>query len=196
MVRSPEVVLIRHGETTWSASGQHTGRTDLPLTERGRRQAEALGAALAAIPVATTLTSPLRRATETCRLAGLTGTVVDDLREWDYGDYEGRTTPEIREDVPGWTVWDGPVPGGERLDQVAARADRVIGSIEAAGEDVAIVSHGHFLRVLAARWLELPAIEGRRLLLDTATLSLLGDDRGVRAIRRWNTAPPGIAAGA
>jgi broad specificity phosphatase PhoE len=195
VARPPEVVLIRHGETTWSRSGQHTGRTDLPLTERGRRQAEALGAAMAAIPVARILTSPLQRATETCRLAGLTGTEVDDLVEWDYGDYEGRTTAEIREEVPGWTVWDGPVPGGERLDEVAARADRVIARIEAAGEDVAVVSHGHFLRVLAARWLELPPIEGRRLLLDTATLCLLGTERGVRAVRRWNAPPPGAVAG-
>jgi broad specificity phosphatase PhoE len=195
VARPPEVVLIRHGETTWSRSGQHTGRTDLPLTERGRRQAEALGAAMAAIPVARILTSPLQRATETCRLAGLTGTEVDDLVEWDYGDYEGRTTAEIREEVPGWTVWDGPVPGGERLDEVAARADRVIAGIEAAGEDVAVVSHGHFLRVLAARWLELPPIEGRRLLLDTATLCLLGGERGVRAVRRWNAPPPGAGAG-
>ena len=194
MDRPPEVVLIRHGETTWSRSGQHTGRTDLPLTERGRRQAEALGAAMAAIPVARILTSPLQRAVETCRLAGLTGTEVDDLVEWDYGDYEGRTTAEIREEVPGWTVWDGPVPGGERLDEVAARADRVIAGIEAAGEDVAVVSHGHFLRVLAARWLELPPIEGRRLLLDTATLCLLGTERGVRAVRRWNAPPPGTGA--
>ena len=194
MARPPEVVLIRHGETTWSRSGQHTGRTDLPLTERGRRQAEALGAAMAAIPVARILTSPLQRAVETCRLAGLTGTEVDDLVEWDYGDYEGRTTAEIREEVPGWTVWDGPVPGGERLDEVAARADRVIAGIEAAGEDVAVVSHGHFLRVLAARWLELPPIEGRRLLLDTATLCLLGTERGVRAVRRWNAPPPGTGA--
>jgi probable phosphoglycerate mutase len=195
VARPPEVVLIRHGETTWSRSGQHTGRTDLPLTERGRRQAEALGAAMAAIPVARILTSPLQRATETCRLAGLTGTEVDDLVEWDYGVYEGRTTAEIREEVPGWTVWDGPVPEGERLDEVAARADRVIARIEAAGEDVAVVSHGHFLRVLAARWLELPPIEGRRLLLDTATLCLLGSERGVRAVRRWNAPPPGAGAG-
>jgi probable phosphoglycerate mutase len=188
--RPPEVLLIRHGETTWSASGQHTGRTDLPLTDRGRRQAEALGAALAGLRFARTLTSPLRRATETARLAGLDGTEVDDLREWDYGDYEGRTTAEIREEVPGWTVWRGPVPGGERLEEVAVRADRVIDAVEAAGEDVALVSHGHFLRVLAARWLELPPVEGRRLALDTATLSLLGSDREVRAIRRWNVLPP------
>jgi broad specificity phosphatase PhoE len=191
VARPPEVVLIRHGETAWSRSGQHTGRTDLPLTDRGRRQAEALGAAVAALPVARTLTSPLQRATETCRLAGLEGTVVDDLVEWDYGDYEGRTTAEIREEVPGWTIWEGPVPGGERIDEVAARADRVIARIEAAGEDVVVVSHGHFLRVLAARWLELPAVEGRRLLLDTATLCLLGTERGVRAVRRWNVPPQG-----
>ena len=191
MARPPEVVLIRHGETAWSRSGRHTGRTDVPLTERGRRQARALGAAVAAHPVARTLTSPLQRATETCRLAGLTGTVVDDLVEWDYGDYEGRTTPEIREEVAGWTVWEGPVPGGERIDEVAARADRVIARIEEAGEDVAVVAHGHLLRVFAARWLELAPVEGRRFLLDTATLCLLGHERGVRAVRRWNEPPPG-----
>jgi broad specificity phosphatase PhoE len=187
--RPPEVVLLRHGETEWSASGRHTGRTDIPLSERGRAQARALGAAVADRPDALVITSPLRRATETCRLAGLVGVEDADLREWDYGDYEGRTTLEIREEEPGWTVWRGPVPAGERLDEVAARADRVVARLVAAGGDAIVVSHGHFLRVLAARWLEMPPVEGRRLVLDTATVSVLGAEREVRAVLRWN-APP------
>jgi probable phosphoglycerate mutase len=188
----PEVLLVRHGETEWSASGRHTGRTDIPLTDRGRAQARALGAALAGRSFALVLTSPLARAADTSRLAGLEATVDDDLREWDYGDHEGRTTPEIRKEDPGWTVWRGPLPGGERPEQVAARADRVIERILAAGGDVALFSHGHFLRVLTARWLELPAVEGRRFALDTATLSVLGTEREVRAVLRWNlVAPPG-----
>jgi broad specificity phosphatase PhoE len=188
--RHPEVVLVRHGETEWSASGRHTGRTDIPLTERGRAQGGALGAALAGRRFARVLTSPLSRAAETCRLAGLRGVVDQDLQEWDYGDHEGRTTPEIRQEDPGWTVWRGPVPGGERLGEVAARSDRVIERIVAAGGDVAVFSHGHFLRVLTARWLELPAVEGRRFALDTATLSVLGTEREVRAVLRWNLVPP------
>jgi probable phosphoglycerate mutase len=186
----PEVVLVRHGETAWSASGRHTGRTDVPLTDRGRAQARALGAALADRRFALVLTSPSSRALETCRLAGLAGSVDEDLREWDYGEHEGRTTPEIRDDDPGWTVWRGPLPGGERLEEVAARADRAIERIRAAGGDVALFSHGHFLRVLAARWLELPPVEGRRFALDTATVSVLGTEREVPAVRRWNLEPP------
>jgi broad specificity phosphatase PhoE len=189
----PEVVLLRHGETEWSATGRHTGRTDVPLTERGEEQARALGTAVAGRRFAEVLTSPRQRASETCRLAGLSGTVVDELREWDYGDYEGRTTPAIREEVPGWTVWQGPVPGGERLEEVGARADRVLERLLAAGGDVAVVSHGHFLRVLAARWLELPPVEGRRFALDTATVSVLGTERGSRALRLWNAPPPGAS---
>ena len=188
----PEVLLLRHGETAWSASGRHTGRTDVPLTERGRRQARALGAAVRGRRFGLVLTSPLRRATETCRLAGLAGVEDGDLREWDYGDYEGRTTPAIRQEVPGWTVWRGPVPGGELLEEVAARADRVVERLLAAADDVAVVSHGHFLRVLAARWLELPALEGRRFALDTATLCLLGVERETRAVLRWNAPPPAL----
>lgn len=190
MPHQPEVLLIRHGETQWSASGRHTGRTDVPLTERGREQARGLGAAIAGRTFALVLSSPLRRAAETCRLAGLRGTADEDLREWDYGEHEGRTTPEIREEVPGWTVWQGPVPGGERLEDVAARADRVVERLESARGDVAVVSHGHFLRVLAARWLELPAVEGRRFALDTATVSVLGCERESRAVLRWNAPPP------
>jgi broad specificity phosphatase PhoE len=190
MTHPPEVVLLRHGETEWSASGRHTGRTDVPLTERGRRQARALGTAVSGRHFAEVLTSPLQRASETCRLAGLDGTVVEDVREWDYGDHEGRTTPEIREEVPGWTVWRGPVPGGERPEDVAARADRVVARLLEAGGDAAVVSHGHFLRVLAARWLELPPVEGRRFALDTATVSVLGTEREARVVRLWNAPPP------
>jgi probable phosphoglycerate mutase len=192
--RPPEVLLLRHGETEWSASGRHTGRTDVELTDRGQAQARALAPAANGRAFALVLTSPLRRATETCRLAGLAGTVDPDLREWDYGAYEGRTTPEIRAEVPGWTVWQGPIPGGERLDEVAARADRVVERLTAVGGDVAVVSHGHFLRVLAARWLDLPAVEGRRLALDTATVSLLGTEREVRAVLRWNAPPSPLAS--
>jgi len=190
MTHPPEVVLLRHGETEWSASGRHTGRTDVSLTEQGRQQARALGTAVAGRHFAEVLTSPLQRASETCRLAGLDGTVVEDVREWDYGDHEGRTTPEIREEVPGWTVWRGPVPGGERLEDVAARADRVVARLLEAGGDAAVVSHGHFLRVLAARWLELPPVEGRRFALDTATVSVLGTEREARVVRLWNAPPP------
>jgi broad specificity phosphatase PhoE len=188
--RPPEVLLLRHGETEWSATGRHTGRTDVELTDRGRRQAQALGAAITDRRFDLVLTSPLRRATETGRLAGLAGVEDDDLREWDYGDYEGRTTPEIREEVPAWTVWLGPVPGGERIDEVADRADRVIERLLSAGGDAVVISHGHLLRVLTARWLELAAVEGRRFALDTATLSLLGSERESRAVLRWNMPLP------
>ena len=188
--RTPEVVLVRHGETAWSASGRHTGRTDVPLTDRGRAQARAIGAALSGRTFAVVLTSPAGRATDTCRLAGFEGTVDEDLREWDYGEHEGRTTPDIRRSDPGWTVWRGPIPGGEGIDEVADRADRVVERLAAAGADAAVFSHGHFLRLLTARWLELPAVEGRRFVLDTATVSVLGTEREVRAVLRWNVVPP------
>lgn len=184
-----EVVLVRHGETAWSASGKHTGRTDVPLTERGRSQGADLARHLASWRFAEAITSPLRRAAETCELAGLAGAEDDDLLEWDYGEYEGRTTEEIRREVAGWTVWRGPVPGGEGIDEVAARADRAIARIDEASGDVAVFSHGHFLRVLAARWLGLPAVDGRLFMLDTATLSVLGTERESRAIRIWNGFP-------
>jgi broad specificity phosphatase PhoE len=184
-----EVVLIRHGETEWSVAGKHTGRTDVPLTERGRLQAQRLAQPLERWQLSLTLTSPLRRASETCELAGLTGEVDDDLAEWDYGALEGRTTLEIRQDLPGWTVWDGTVEGGEHIDHVAARARRVIARIEQTDGDVALASHGHFLRVLAACWLDLSPCEGRRFMLDPATISVLSTERGVRAVRSWNAAP-------
>src|SRR5262245_57345808 len=153
-----QVYLFRHGETEWSKSGQHTGRTDLPLTEMGKRQAAALGRLLAKRPFALVLTSPLGRARETCRLAGYgeVAVVTDDLREWDYGDYEGRTTPDIRKQVPDWSIWTGTLPHGETIEQVAERARRAIARAAAAPGDVAMFAHGHILRVVAACWLGLP----------------------------------------
>ena len=184
-----EVVLVRHGATEWSESGRHTGRTDIALSEEGRAQGASLASALDRWQFAIAWSSPLRRAIETAELAG-TGVAVDeDLREWDYGDHEGRTTTEIRVEVPGWTVFRGPVPGGESVEEVSARADRVIDRIERVDGDVAIFSHGHFLRVLAARWLGLPPVDGRLLMLDPATLCVLGTEHETRAIRVWNGAP-------
>jgi broad specificity phosphatase PhoE len=183
-----ELWLIRHGETEWSRSGQHTGRTDLPLTAQGERQAALLGRRLAGRKFALVLTSPLGRARETCRLAGFGGVARDepDLMEWDYGAYEGRTTAQIREEVPGWIIWKGGVRGGESADQVGARCDRVIARCADVDGDVALFAHGHVLRILAARWLELPAARGRHLALDTASLSVLGHERETRVIRSWN----------
>jgi probable phosphoglycerate mutase len=180
--------LIRHGETAWTLSGQHTGRTDIALTPRGERQAQLLGRRLATRTFSLVLTSPLARARETCRLAGQLGaaTIDEDLREWDYGDYEGRTGAEIRREVPGWTIWTGAVPGGESADQVGARADRVIERAARAEGDVALFAHGHLLRVLAARWLRFPAAGGRYFALDTASLSMLDTERDQPLIRSWN----------
>jgi len=189
--RPSEIVLVRHGETDWSRTKRHTGRTDVELTEAGREQAARAGRALAGRAFARVLTSPLGRATETCRIAGLLdqAELHDDLLEWDYGQYEGRTTAEIREENSGWTVWNGPIPGGESVEEVGARADRVIGSLEGVEGIVAFFAHGHILRVLAARWLGLPAADGRLLALSTATLSTLGWERETRVLTLWN-APP------
>jgi probable phosphoglycerate mutase len=188
-----EVVLVRHGETEWSRSLRHTGRTDVPLTDLGRWQAELVGAALRERTFALVLTSPLQRAAETCRLAGF-GDVAqsrDDLMEWDYGDYEGRRTDEIRAEVPGWTVFSGGVPNGETVEQVGARADRVIAEARAARSDVLLFGHGHVLRILAARWLGLEPGAGRLFALDPATLSVLGYERETAVIREWNLPVPG-----
>lgn len=184
----PEIVLIRHGETEWSRLGRHTGRTDVALTDHGRHQAERLRCVLAGRRFACVLTSPLRRASETCRLAGYgeQAQVDDDLREWDYGAYEGRTTIEIRAEVAGWTVWTHPVPRGETAAQVGVRADRVIARARAAPGDVALFGHGHALRVLSARWCGLAADAGRILGLDPATVSVLGWERETAVLRRWN----------
>jgi probable phosphoglycerate mutase len=178
------IVLIRHGETEWSASGKHTSRTDLPLTERGREVARALRDRLAGREFALVLASPRERARMTAELAGFAPKIEPNLVEIDYGPYEGRTTKEIREERPGWTVWRD--PGGETLADAGARADRVIARALEAGGDVALFAHGHILRIVAARWLELPPERGASFALDTATLSELGFERETRVIARWN----------
>lgn len=184
------VVLARHGETGWSATHRHTGRTDVPLTDEGRRQARALGRALAGWVFVDVRTSPLARAADTCTLAGY-GTVATtdpDLVEWDYGDHEGETTAAIRGREPGWTIWSGSVPGGEAVGDVGRRADRVVAELGRVEGAVLLFAHGHFLRVLAARWCGLAARDGRLLALDTATISVLGHERETRVIERWNDA--------
>ncbi len=190
----PELWLCRHGETDWSRDGKHTSHTDLPLTPRGVDQARRLKGPLAGVTFDLVLTSPLRRASDTAELIGFAEARRDPaLAEWDYGDYEGLTTPEIRENVPDWTVWTHESPGGEAPDVVAGRADRVIDRVLTEATDRALlVSHGHFLRVLAARWLGEDAAFGQRLVLGTATVSILGWDREARAVDRWN-APVGDA---
>lgn len=189
-----DVWLIRHGETEWSRSGQHTGRTDLPLTDTGRRAARALAPVLAGESFTLVLTSPLKRARETCELAGLGARVqVDpDLLEWNYGEFEGLTSAEIHARVPGWLIFTDGAPGGERPDDVGRRVDRVIARARAAPGNVAMFAHGHLLRVLAARWVGSPVAAGRHFLLDTATVNVLSAYREVPAIKRWN-APIGRA---
>lgn len=185
--------LVRHGETEWSAAGQHTSRTDVPLTEAGERQARAIGQVLGDLSPALVLASPLARAQETARIAGF-GSVetTADLAEWDYGEYEGKTTAQIRRKVPGWSLWDDGVPGGETADQVGARADRVLRRAVEALRDgpVVLVGHGHLSRVLGARWIGLPVAAGANLLLGTAAPSLLGAQYGVPVIARWNLPNP------
>jgi broad specificity phosphatase PhoE len=183
-----ELWLVRHGETAWSLSGQHTGRTDIPLTPKGRQQAELLGRRLMKKKFAMVLTSPLLRARETCELSGQSASAVadEDLLEWNYGAYEGLTSADIRKEVPGWTIWTGGVRGGESADQVGERVDRVIARSLGAGGDVALYAHGHVLRILAARWIGLAAAGGRYLGLDTASLSKLGYERETQVIRNWN----------
>lgn len=190
-MHGPEVVLVRHGETLWSRNGQHTGCTDILLTDEGRRQSERLGDSLRGRRFALVLTSPLQRAAETCRLAGLGDVALlrEELMEWDYGAYEGRTTPEIRAEVPGWSLWRDGVPGGETAADVGRRVDRVIAEIGAVDGDVVLFAHGHVLRVLAARWIGLPPTEGRLFALDPATTSILGHERETPVIRRWNEPP-------
>jgi len=183
------VWLVRHGETEWARDGRHTGRTDIPLTETGRRQARDLAPRLAGHDFVLVLTSPRSRASETARLAGFDKVAVDDeLQEWDYGELEGLTTQEIRARIPGWSIWTGPWPGGETARGVGARADRVIARCVAAAADgdVLLFSHGHFLRVMAARWIELPPRSGGRFALDTATVSVLAWERDTRVIETWN----------
>jgi probable phosphoglycerate mutase len=183
-----ELWLIRHGETEWSLTRRHTGRTDIALTPTGERQAAALGRHLAGRPFALVRCSRLQRARETCRLAGYSdvATFTDDLLEWDYGAYEGRTTSEIRTEVPGWSIWTGSVPGGETIEQVGRRAERVIKQVLAAGGDVVLFAHAHILRVLTACWLGLQPDAGRLFALGTASVSILGYERESRVISVWN----------
>jgi broad specificity phosphatase PhoE len=191
--RLPVVYLARHGETAWTVSGQHTGVTDLPLTAPGEVQARQLGERLAGLTFAGVLTSPLRRAVRTCELAGFgsAARVEPDLREWNYGAYEGLTSVEIRNERPDWQLFRDGCPGGESPDQVGERADRVARRVRAMGGDVLLFSSGHFLRVFAARWLELEPGAGRHFLLGTASLSAVGyeHDRSEPAIRLWNEIP-------
>ncbi|WP_227983900.1 acid phosphatase [Nocardia spumae] len=192
--RDYRLVVLRHGETAWSAARKHTGRTDIALTARGEEQARAAAPVLAELDLSDplVLTSPRKRAVHTAELAGLQDPrVVDDLAEWDYGEYEGRTTPQIRETVPGWTIFTGVVPGGESLEAVSDRADRVLESVQPAlrTRDVVLVGHGHFSRVLIARWAEFPAREGRRFFLSTAAISVLGHDHQARTILAHNLVP-------
>jgi len=186
--RAHEVILVRHGETEWSRTGKHTGSTDIPLTERGRRQAQAVGAALRDRDFALVLTSPLGRALETCRLAGFGERAVqrDELMEWDYGTYEGRTTAEVREERPGWTLWRDGVPEGETVEQVGERVDRVLDDLRPLDGDALLFAHGHVLRVLTARWLELDPGAGSLFALDPATISALGNERETAVIKLWN----------
>ncbi len=183
-----EAVLIRHGETTWSRSGRHTGTTDLPLTGNGRRAARELAPSLARMRFSLVLCSPLQRARQTCELAGLgeAAQLEPDLREWDYGEYEGLTHAQIDAEAPGWLVFRDGCPGGESPAQVAARVDRVIARVRAMEGRVAVFAHGHLLRLLAARWIGLEPAQGSRFLLDTATISLLSYYQGVPALQRWN----------
>jgi probable phosphoglycerate mutase len=182
-----EVWLVRHGETEWSRHHRHTSRTDLPLTIEGQAAARRLRAALDTQRFDRVLTSPLQRARTTAELAGFDGAEVDErLVEWDYGDYEGRTTEEIRRDVPGWTVWTHESPGGERANDVARRLDGVVDRIRGEGGRWLLFAHGHVLRALAARWIDEPVAAGRSLLLQTATVSVLGYERDVSVIARWN----------
>ena len=183
-----ELWLVRHGETEWSRDGKHTSTTDLPLTPAGEEAALALAPRLADTEFDLVLTSPRRRARRTAELAGFPDAEVDeDLVEWAYGDYEGITTAEIRETVPGWSVWTHPSPGGESADEVSARLDRVVARAQAVEGRTLVFAHGHSLRVLTARWLQQPADEGRFFKLDTSTVSVLGYERDTPVLLRWNT---------
>ena len=183
-----EIYLVRHGETEWSLSGQHTGITDIPLTENGRKVAQRLEPVLAAETFVLVLTSPLERARETCELAGLgeRAEIDRDLMEWNYGEYEGLTPEQIHAKSPGWMLFSDGCPGGESPEQVGTRVDRVIARVVAADGNATLFAHGHVFRVFAARWLGLPAAAGCHFLLDTATLSILSYYRNIPAVKRWN----------
>jgi broad specificity phosphatase PhoE len=186
-----KLVVVRHGATSWSEEGRHTGRTDVPLNARGTAQARRLAAVLSAQHFALVLTSPLSRAVETCALAGFGDRAESDpdLAEWDYGEDEGRTTAEIRAERPGWTLWNDGVHGGESAGEVGRRADRVIERARRAGGDTLCFAHGHIGRVLAARWVGLPAVGGRVLAFDAGSLGVLGWERETPVIERWNERP-------
>ena len=185
---SQEVYLVRHGETEWSLSGQHTGITDIPLTKNGRRVAKLLAPVLARKSFSLVLTSPLERARKTCELAGLgeRAEIDRDLTEWDYGAYEGLTPRQIHAQAPRWLLFNDGCPGGERPEEVGARVDRVIVRVRAVKGNVALFAHGHIFRVFAARWLGLPATAGCHFLLNTATLNILSYYRGIPAVKCWN----------
>ncbi|RKS68562.1 putative phosphoglycerate mutase [Motilibacter peucedani] len=185
----PTLVLLRHGETEWSRDGRHTGRTDVPLTGRGEQQARSLRPAVAAFDFGLVLASPLARAVTTAELAGLQPETDADLVEWDYGDYEGITTPQILERVGSWDMWHDGAPGGESAAAVGARTDRVLDRVRPAldaGQDACLVAHGHLLRVLTARWLELEPAAGSGFVLDTGTVATLGREHGRPAVTAWN----------
>ncbi|WP_458072273.1 histidine phosphatase family protein [Rhodanobacter sp. BL-MT-08] len=186
--KHPEIWLIRHGETEWSLSGQHTGRTDIPLTENGRRQAEALEPVLAKQPFDHVLCSPLTRAQDTCRLAGLGAQMELETRllEWNYGIYEGRKTQDIRQETPGWSVWDSPMPEGEDVAAIQQRAESLIGHLLTLDGRIALFAHAHILRVLAGCWMVDDARLGAHLVLGTASISKLGFERDERVIAQWN----------
>ncbi len=178
--------LLRHGPTEWSESGQHTGRTDIPLLDQGRERAKLAGQLLRGVDFAQVLTSPLQRAAETCALAGFNGEIEPDLVEWDYGEYEGLTTPQIQAEHPGWSLWSHGVEAGERAAEVGRRADRVIERARSASGDTLLVAHGHVLRVLTARWLGLPPAGGRLFYLGPAAVSVLAHEREDPVIEVWN----------
>jgi probable phosphoglycerate mutase len=190
-----ELWLVRHGETEWSAVGRHTGRTDIPLTDIGREQATLMKQRLSGHDFARVLVSPSKRALETSELAGLgaVAKTMEELREWDYGSYEGRTTHDIRAERPGWLLWRDGVPEGETAEDVGRRMDRVVELVRSIDGDVALFGHGHSLRVLAARWLGLPPEDGRLFALATASVSVLGYEREVPVMLRWNVQVEGQA---
>ncbi len=186
---SREIWLIRHGETAWSLSGAHTGKTDIPLTAEGERRAALLITRLAGLDFDLVLTSPLQRAKDTARIAGFGESALadPDLVEWNYGDYEGLSTPEIRQTRPGWHLWDDGVPNGETVEQVGLRVARVIARAAAVQGNTLLFAHGHLLRILTAVYLGLPARDGRLFALGTAAVSVLGYERATPVILRWNT---------
>jgi probable phosphoglycerate mutase len=188
-----ERVLVRHGETEWSLAGRHTSRTDLPLTEAGRERAESLAGSLTGWSFELVLCSPLRRARETCELAGFgdVAQICDDLHEWDYGEYEGLTTAQIRSQRPDWSLWRDGCPGGETPDQVGTRASEALRRAGSAAGDALLFAHGHILRVICARWIEMPVAAGARFALSAGAVSTLGFERKTQVVREWNVTSHG-----